>query len=375
MNAVQRKADKAAATLDDPRWARVLAKDRAADGSFFYAVESTGVYCRPSCAARPALPENVSFYESAEAAELAGFRPCKRCKPDQLALSLQDAVRIAQACRLIEQSETSLATQELAARLGMSVSHFHRLFKQHTGLTPGGYAQARREQRMRERLQQGATVSSAIYDAGYQSSSRFYESADKVLGMSASAWRAGGAGAEIRFAVGQCALGAILVAHSGRGVCAILLGDDPQQLVDELQERFGKAKLIGGDAEFEHWMASVVGMLESPGAGLNLPLDVRGTAFQQRVWRALREIPPGHTISYTELAKRVGTPGAVRAVGSACGANPVAIAIPCHRVVKSDGGLAGYRWGIARKRALLEREAQQAGADAAGQDQKSQGRL
>jgi AraC family transcriptional regulator of adaptative response/methylated-DNA-[protein]-cysteine methyltransferase len=360
MNARHGKAELAAATLADARWARVLAKDRAADGSFFYGVHSTGVYCRPSCAARPARPENVSFHETADAAEQAGFRPCKRCKPDQLGRHEEQADLIAQACSIIEQAEVVPGMEQVAAQLGMSVSHFHRLFKQQTGLTPRSYARAGRARRMREQLSAGNAVGAAIYEAGYQSASRFYETADAVLGMTASNWQAGGAGVEIRFAVGQCALGAILVAHSGRGVCAILIGDEPQSLVDDLQDRFRQASLIGGDADFEQWVARVVAMVERPGQGLALPLDVRGTAFQQSVWQALREIAPGQTVTYAELARRIGAPGAVRAVGSACGANPVAIAIPCHRVVRSDGGLSGYRWGIERKRALIALEANQA---------------
>lgn len=360
MNARDDKTERAAATLADARWARVMAKDRSADGSFLYGVHSTGVYCRPSCAARPARPENVRFYETTEAAEQAGLRPCKRCKPDQLGHDAQQADLIAQACRIIDQAEIVPGTEGLAAQLGMSASHFHRLFKQQTGLTPRGYARARRAQRLREQLDAGHAVGAAIYEAGYQSASRFYESADAVLGMTASDWQAGGAGVEIRFAVGQCALGAILVAHSGRGVCAVLIGDEPQALVDDLQDRFRQARLIGGDAGFEQWVARVVAMVEAPAQGLTLPLDVRGTAFQHRVWQALRDIPPGQTVTYAELARRVGAPGAVRAVGSACGANPVAIAIPCHRVVRSDGGLSGYRWGIERKRALIALEANQA---------------
>ena len=239
----------------------------------------------------------------------------------------------------------------------MSPYHFHRVFKDVTGLTPKAYASAHRAKRMREHLNgPDASITDAIYGAGFNSNSRFYEASDRVLGMRAKDYRAGGANAVIRFAVGECSLGSILVAQSERGVCAILLGDDPERLVRDLQDQFPRAKLIGGNAAFERLVAQVVGFIEAPQLGLNLPLDVRGTAFQERVWKALREIPVGATRSYTDIAKRIGKPSAVRAVAQACGANRLAVAIPCHRVVRSDGDLSGYRWGVARKRKLLGRE-------------------
>ncbi len=353
-------AARAAATVADPRWAAIVAHDAAADGSFYYSVASTGVYCRPSCASRLARPENVRFHASREEAEQAGFRPCKRCRPEQPARAERDAQLVAAACRRIEESETVPSLAQLADGAGLSPYHFHRMFKAATGVTPRQYAAARREARLRQQLADGASVTAAIYEAGYNASSRFYERADAVLGMTASRYRAGGAAAEIRFALGQCRLGAILVAQSARGVCAILLGDDPEALLRELQDRFPRAELVGGDAGFEQLVARVVGFIEAAGAGpaLDLPLDVRGTAFQQRVWQALRQIPPGHTASYAEIAQKIGAPQAVRAVAGACAANPLAVAIPCHRVVRSDGGLSGYRWGIERKRALLDAEAQ-----------------
>ncbi len=273
--------------------------------------------------------------------------------PDASALHI---ARITAACRLIEQSEPMPGLQQLAQQAGFSVYHFQRLFRQVTGLTPKQYAQAHRGERMRSALRQEGTVTGAIFTAGYGSSSRFYEKADALLGMTPTAWRAGGAGIAIRFAVGQCSLGAILVAQSPRGICAILMGDDPDTLVRDLQDRFPRADLIGGDAHFEKIVAHVVGFVEAPGLGLDLPLDVRGTAFQQRVWAALRAIPAGETVSYTEIARRIGAPQAVRAVAGACAANALAVAIPCHRVVRSDGALSGYRWGIERKRALLDKE-------------------
>lgn len=265
---------------------------------------------------------------------------------------------ITEACRILEQAEHAPNLQQLADRVGLSSFHFHRLFKQATGLTPKQYALAQREQRLRAALHDGNIVTAAIMDAGYQSNSRFYEKAHAVLGMNASHYRAGGAQTEIRFAIGECSLGSILVAQSQRGICAILLGDDPQTLLDDLQGRFPQASLIGGDDEFEQVVARVVGFVEAPRIGLDLPLDIRGTAFQQRVWQALRKIPPGSTASYTEIAKLIGAPTAMRAVASACAANALAVAIPCHRVVRNDGGLSGYRWGVARKRMLLDREAQ-----------------
>ena len=277
---------------------------------------------------------------------------------DPLSPTARHAQTVAELCRYIESAEHSPTLEELAQRAGMSVYHLHRVFKAITGLTPKGYATAQRSQRVRRELVSGGSVTDAIYGAGYNSGSRFYEQADQVLGMTPSRFRAGGAQSDIRFAIGQCSLGAILVAQSERGVCAISLGDDPQELARELQDRFPNANLIGGDAAFERLVANVVGMVEAPHLGLDLPLDVRGTAFQQRVWQALREIPAGHTVSYAELAERIGAPQSVRAVAQACGANTLAIAIPCHRVVRSDGALSGYRWGVERKRALLEREAQ-----------------
>jgi AraC family transcriptional regulator of adaptative response/methylated-DNA-[protein]-cysteine methyltransferase len=345
------------ATLNDPRWASIVARDPEADGTFYYSVKTTGVYCRPSCAARLARPENVSFHTTCADAEQAGFRPCKRCKPDQLPRVEQYATKVTEACRIIEELENVPSLEELASRVGVSAYHFHRVFKQITGLTPREYAMAHREKRVRDQLGAGGSVTEAIYDAGYNSNSRFYEKSNHILGMTPSNYRAGGANTEIRFAIGECSLGSILVAQSDRGICAILMGDDPDELARDLQDRFPRARLIGGDAAFEQLVAQVVGFVEAPGIGLDLPLDVRGTAFQQRVWQALREIPPGQTASYTEVANRIGAPRSVRAVAQACGANALAVAIPCHRVVRNDGGLSGYRWGVERKRALLETEA------------------
>ena len=341
----------------DPRWAAIVARDKAADGQFFYSVRTTGVYCRPSCAARLANPKNVAFHLTCEAAEAAGYRPCKRCRPNEAPREQREARLIAGICRRIEAAETPPALDELARAAGLSPYHFHRLFKAVTGVTPRAYAAAHRAQRVREALPRAGSVTEALYDAGFNASSRFYAAAGPMLGMTPKAWRAGGAGAEIRFAVGQCSLGAILVAQSERGVCAILLGDEPDALVRDLQDRFPNARHLGADAGYEQWVAKVVGLVEQPAVGLDLPLDVRGTAFQQRVWSALQQIPVGETASYLDIAEKIGAPRAVRAVAQACAANALAVAIPCHRVVRQDGALSGYRWGVERKRALLEREA------------------
>lgn len=343
---------------DAARWAAVQARDAAADGHFVYAVRTTGVYCQPSSPARLPKRENVEFFATAAAAEAAGYRASRRARGDQSSAVAERAALVARACRLIEAAETPPALDELAAEVGMSPFHFHRLFKSETGLTPKAYASAYRARKLREELSTAtASITDAIYGAGFNSNSRFYETSGQLLGMRARDYRAGGAGAVIRFAIGQCSLGAILVAQSQRGICAILLGDDPDALAQELQDQFPKAQFIGGDSGFEQLVAQVVGFVEAPALGLQLPLDVQGTAFQERVWRALREIPPGATVSYTDIAARIGSPKSVRAVAQACGANHLAVAIPCHRVVRRNGDLAGYRWGVDRKRELLRREA------------------
>jgi AraC family transcriptional regulator of adaptative response/methylated-DNA-[protein]-cysteine methyltransferase len=342
---------------DEARWDALCARDAAADGAFFYAVRTTGVYCRPSCGARRPNRENVAFYEGREEARRAGFRPCKRCRPDAPVQGAEQAAMIANACRMIETAESEPSLEMLADAVGMSRFHFHRVFKAATGVTPKAYAAARRAERLRSELRHCDSVTEAAYGAGFNSSGRFYAAAKPMLGMPPKAFRAGGKDAVIRFAIGQCSLGAILVASTERGVCAISLGDDPEELLHKLQDRFPKAEMIGGDRDFEQLVAKVVGLVERPTKDVDLPLDIRGTAFQQRVWAALARIPPGTTLSYSELAQRIGMPNAVRAVASACAANKLAVAIPCHRVLRNDGALSGYRWGIARKKALLDREA------------------
>jgi AraC family transcriptional regulator, regulatory protein of adaptative response / methylated-DNA-[protein]-cysteine methyltransferase len=357
MTEITEMARKAVATAADPRWARVVARDHTADGQFWYSVATTGVYCRPSCPSRTANPKNVALHDTLAAAKVTSFRPCKRCNPDGASLEAQNAALVAKACRLIEQSEAPLSLAELAEAVELSASYFHRMFKAVTGLTPKDYMDAHRAERVRERLAQGQSVTATIYDAGFNSAGRFYEKTTDMLGMTPSRYRAGGADEDIRFAVGQSSLGAILVASSDKGVAAILMGDNPEALVRDLQDRFPSARLIGGDADYEQLVARVVGFIEAPQIGLDLPLDVRGTAFQRRVWQALREIPPGKTASYAEIARAIGAPKAVRAVAGACASNNIAVAIPCHRVVRNDGAPSGYAWGVERKRALIEREA------------------
>lgn len=294
---------------NDPRWAAIVKRDSQADDQFYYSVKTTEVYCKPSCASRLAKPENVQFYEHYTAAAQADFRPYQPCK-------------------------TNLPTW----------------------ITSKTYATAYRAQRVHSKLCQPPTITTAIFAADYSSNSQFYETSNKLLGMTPANYRAGGANTVIQFAVAECSLGSILVAMSKRGICAILLGDDPNVLVRDLQNRFPQANLIGGDKQFERVIAQVIGFVEAPTIGLDLPLDIQGTAFQQRVWQILRTIPVGTTTSYSDIAQRLGCPKAARAVARACGANTLAVAIPCHRVVRNDGSLSGYRWGIERKRSLLQRE-------------------
>ncbi len=341
---------------DDPRWARIVARDRTADGQFWYSIATTGVYCRPSCPSRTANPKNVGLHDTLQQAKATGFRPCKRCNPDGVSAEHDNAAIVARACRLIEQSEREPSLADLAKAAGRSASRFHRLFKAVTGLTPKGYAAARRATKVRQSLAHGNSVTETIYGAGFSSSGRFYEKATGMLGMTPSQYRSGGCNEDIRFAVGETSLGTILVASSRKGVVSILLGDEPEELVQELQDRFPNAHLIGADRSYENLVARVVGFVEAPRVGLDLPLDVRGTAFQQRVWQALQQIQIGRTVSYADIARNIGAPKAVRAVARACAANHLAVAIPCHRVVRNDGSLSGYAWGVERKRKLLKRE-------------------
>jgi len=343
--------------LVEDRWRAVAARDARADGVFWFSVKTTGVYCRPSCGARLARRENVAFHGSCADAERAGFRPCLRCRPRGLSASEAQAAIVAAACRAIEAAESAPPLAELAEAAGLSAFHFHRLFKAATGVTPKAYAVASRNRRLRGALAASDSVTGAIYDAGFNSSGRFYADSSAVLGMTPTRFRAGGTGETLRFAVGQTSLGPILVAATDKGIAAIEFGDDPDKLVKGLQDRFPQALLFGGDSAFEQWVARVVGLVETPSLPFDLPLHVRGTAFQHRVWQALRDIPLGSTASYGEIAVRLGAPRSARAVARACAANHVAVAIPCHRVVRTDGDLSGYRWGVGRKQALLDREA------------------
>ena len=352
-----------ACASDEERWAAVCARAHAFDGLFYYSVRSTGVYCRPSCPSRTPRRANVAFHASSQAAEAAGFRPCLRCRPLDAPLAERQANAVARACRLIDEAGDAPDLETLARACGMSRFHFHRVFKAHTGITPRAYAAARRAGRLQRGLMEAASVTAAAYDAGFHSSGRFYAASPDMLGMTPQRYRAGGSGEVIRFALAQCALGALLVAATDKGICAILLGDDPEPLLRDLQDRFPKAELIGAEPGFERTVAQVVAFVEAPRIGLDLPLDVRGTAFQQRVWQALRQIPSGATVSYAALAERIGMPRGARAVASACAANPVAIAIPCHRVVRNDGAISGYRWGVERKRALLDIERTHSGSE------------
>ncbi len=351
-----RPATQTQAVLEDPRWAQIAARDPAADGAFVYGVTTTGVYCRPSCPARRAKPDHVRFFATPAQAAQAGFRPCRRCRPET-PTATRHAAGIEAACRLIATAEEPPSLDALAACAGLSRFHFHRVFKAATGLTPKAYAAGLRAGRARAALAAGAPVTAALYESGFGASSRFYAEASGRLGMAPRAWRDGGTGARLRFALGETSLGAILVAATEKGIAAIELGDDAETLLVRFQARFPEATLIGGDADFERLVARVVALVEQPGAAADLPLDIRGTAFQERVWRALRRIAPGETISYAALAERIGAKGAARAVASACAANRLAVAIPCHRVVRGDGAVSGYAWGVERKRALLAREA------------------
>ena len=342
---------------DGERWQAVVDRNRAADGAFFFSVRTTDVYCRPSCGARLPRRENVAFHATPADAEAAGFRACMRCKPNLDKSEHAQAKAVARACRAIEEAEEPLSLEALAKLVGQSPSHFHRVFKAATGVTPKAYADAHRGKRVRDELKRAGTVTEAIYSAGFNSNGRFYAASDDLLGMTPTDFREGGAGATIRFAVGECSLGAILVAATDKGVCAIMLEDDPQELVRAFQDDFPKAQLVGGDKDFERVVALAIGLVEGAPSEFKLPLDVRGTAFQQRVWQALRAIPAGKTATYSDIARKIGAPASVRAVAGACAANKIAVAIPCHRVVRTDGSLSGYRWGVERKRALLQREA------------------
>ncbi|EMQ0964459.1 bifunctional DNA-binding transcriptional regulator/O6-methylguanine-DNA methyltransferase Ada [Citrobacter braakii] len=340
---------------DDDRWQSVVDRDADADGQFVFAVQTTGIFCRPSCRAKHALRKNVSFFADARQALAAGFRPCKRCQPDKDSAHQHRLEKIAHACQLLEQ-ESPLTLDELAQQVAMSPYHLHRLFKATTGMTPKAWQQSWRARRLRDALAKGVPVTQAILNAGFPDSSSYYRKADQTLGMTAKQFRKGGDNVSVRYTLADCTLGRCLVAESERGICAILLGDDDATLVADLHGLFPAAQDVPADADFRQRVREVIAAINARDAPLSLPLDIRGTAFQQQVWQALRAIPCGETMSYQQLASAIGKPKAVRAVASACGANKLAIVIPCHRVIRGDGALSGYRWGIARKAQLLQRE-------------------
>jgi len=336
-------------------WSAILERDDA-DGRFIFAVITTGVYCRPSCPARRPKRENLRLFRTPQAAKRAGFRPCKRCTPDEAASGRGQSEIVARLCRRIETAEEMPALAELAAEAGLSPFHLHRVFKRQTGVTPKAYMAQVRAGRLRDGLADAGSVTEAIYEAGYGSSSRFYEKADAILGMEPRQYRAGGEGVRMAYAVERCWLGRVLIAFTERGVCAIQFGDGGDELLADLRKRFPKATIEAAGAESAGRVADALAAIETPQSAGDLPVEIIGTAFQQRIWSALRDIKPGETASYAEIAQRAGSPKSARAVAGACAANPVAVAIPCHRVIRADGDLSGYRWGVERKRKLLERE-------------------
>lgn len=340
----------------DPRWAAVVARDAAFDGAFFFAVRTTGVYCYPSCGARTPKAANVELFDDRLGAIRHGYRACKRCGSERPPPAQRRAATVARVCRFIEDHDREPRLTEMAAHAGWSPSHLHREFKRVTGVTPKQYAGSARAERARAALAQGQSVTAAMAGAGYSSTSRFHLAARTAFGLRPNELRDGGGGGTLLFGSGQGSLGTVFVACTAAGVCAVLLGDDPAALEADLRARFPRRECAPAGAALAGVIARVVAAIETPSAGFALPLDIQGTAFQQRVWSALRAVPAGTTTDYAALAASIGTPGGARAVAGACAANPIAVAVPCHRVVRGDGGLAGYRWGLDRKRALLRRE-------------------
>lgn len=338
------------------RYRAFAARDVNADGRFIVGVKTTGIYCRPNCPARPPKRENIEFFDDIASARRGGYRACLRCKPDDAPQSARIAEMITKACRKLERDEMIPSVSALAKAAGFSEGRFHRLFKQATGLSPKQYALARRVEMFRERLRKGETVTAALYDSGFNSSSRAYE-ASRRLGARPRDVQTGGAALTLKAGVARCSLGFVGIAMSERGLCALAFGDSASAARAAVQSRFPKATLVDDASALEGALARVVALVAEPSGTLDLPLDIRGTAFQERVWQALRRIPAGKTRSYTEIARAIGKPSAQRAVARACGANPIAVAIPCHRVVASDGSLGGYHFGTKRKKALLAKEA------------------
>jgi AraC family transcriptional regulator of adaptative response/methylated-DNA-[protein]-cysteine methyltransferase len=335
------------------QWQQVLSRDARQDGHFVFAVRTTGVYCRPSCPSRRPRRDSVEFFNSPNAAEHAGYRACLRCKPTQVS---EQAQYVTRARQLLDTSEGTLTLAELSKRVGLSAFHLQRLFKRATGLSPREYQAARRSEQLKNRLREGADVTTSLYDAGYSSPSRLYENASGQLGMTPATYAKGGAGQRIAFTITDSPLGRMLVAATQRGLCAVRFGDSDKQLERGLQEEFHSADVRRDEVSLKKLVMPIMAAITGQATTIDLPLDIRATAFQARVWNALRQIPAGETRSYSEIAGAIGERSASRAVARACATNPVAVVIPCHRVVRESGELSGYRWGAERKQELLRRE-------------------
>lgn len=343
-------------TNDESRWQAVVDNDRRADSIFYYGVITTGIFCRPHCTSRLPNRENIVFFDTPKDALAAGFRPCRRCRPESAAPEDQIRQKIVHACRLLEQDKTPPKLIDLANEAGLSPYHFHRVFKKIIGITPKQYASTHRSERLKRELAAGRSVTDAIYSSGYSSNSTMYTQSQQRLAMKPKEYRKGGAGLSIRYGIAECRLGWILVAATDRGVCAIEFADTPDELPSMIRNRFPQAEIVEGEQSFSVLLHDVIQFIDSPRRENQLPLDIQGTAFQQQVWAILQEIQPGETLSYTEVAEKLGRPEAIRAVARACAANKIAVAIPCHRVLSKAGKLCGYKWGIERKEKLLQNE-------------------
>ncbi len=341
---------------DDDRWNAVRENRSDADGLFYYAVITTGIYCRPSCRSKLPNRDNVEYFATCDDALAAGYRACKRCKPTTISKAREIEQIIIHACRIIEESETSIKLDDLATQVNLSPYHFHRLFKRTVGITPKQYASRHQSRRFQTNLMTSPSVTDAIFSSGYGSSGSAYDKTRDQLAMRPKAYRKGAAGVSITYGIAQCFLGWVIIAATDRGICAIEFGDDPEALPGQVQSRFPNAQLNKADVGFKTLIQEVVDFIESPKDSFRVPVDIQGTAFQQQVWEVLRQIRPGQTMSYTDVAERLGKPNAVRAVASACAANKLAVVVPCHRVISKAGKAGGYRWGAERKEKLLESE-------------------
>ena len=341
---------------DTDRWHAVVERDTSADGCFYYGVKTTGIFCRPSCSSRLPNRENIEYFISSQEAKASGYRECKKCKPTETSIKEETQQKVIKACRIIENSNEIPKLADLAKEVGLSAYHFHRLFKKHIGVTPKQFASNYRSKRLKDNLKSRDSITEALYEAGYSSSSGLYNKNQDQLSMKPKEYKAGGIGITIQYGVAECILGWVIVAATDIGICSVELGDDPETLPKQLQDRFPKAMLIKAGPGFTRLVKEVVNFIKSPSDNFNLPLDIQGTAFQQQVWNILRQIKPGETMNYSEVAEKIGNPEAVRAVASACSSNKLAVVIPCHRVISKDGKLTGYRWGLDRKKILLENE-------------------